>query len=89
VVGSDASHRYDIIGDRALYILCLAEVYLGSRVHYIGTDDEVQYLLIEGNASDQGMGGGLGPLWPSPLKINSNTIHKINQELFLLLKNYV
>jgi hypothetical protein len=87
VVSSDASHRYDTIGDRALYILCLAEVNLGSRVHYIGTDDEVQYLLIEGNASDQGMEGGLGPLWPSPLKINSNTIHKINQELFLLLKN--
>jgi hypothetical protein len=28
--------------------------------------------LIEGIAPDQGMGGGLGPLWPCPLEINSN-----------------
>jgi hypothetical protein len=52
----------------------LAGVNLSSCVHYIGADGEAHCPLIEGIAPDLGMGGGLGPLWPSPLKINSNIL---------------
>jgi hypothetical protein len=46
---------------------------LGSRAHYIGAGDGDHCPLIEGIAPDQDMEGGLGPLWPSSLEINSNT----------------
>jgi hypothetical protein len=57
-MNSGASHRYGVIGDRALCVdvLILSVMNLGSRAHYIGTGGGAYYLLIKGIAPDQGMG---------------------------------
>jgi hypothetical protein len=74
VFDSGASHHCGVIGDRTLYVCVLytTVINFGSHVHYIGADDGVHCPVIEGAAPNQGMGGRLGTLWPSPLDINSN-----------------
>jgi hypothetical protein len=75
-ISSGASHRYNALGDRTLSVgvLYATEVKFGSCAHYIGTGGGAHCPLIKGITPDQGMRGGLGPLWPSPLEINSNNI---------------
>jgi hypothetical protein len=77
MMGSGASHLYSAVGDQNICVdvLILAKVNLSSRAHYIGVGGGSHYPLIEGIAPNQGMGSGLGPLWPSPLEINSNILH--------------
>jgi hypothetical protein len=71
--------------DQILYVgvLILAGVNLGLRAHYIDAGGGIHHPLVERIALNQGMGGGLGPLfW---VFIDSMTCFLTNHDAFYVL----